>query len=472
MRKIILFCFLFLSVKSFAQALTEVLFPKYIQGVGSGNAADERKIPFACRMTVTGLTPSTTYRAYNRFVTDPLLADNGQGNYIVVDPVTGSFSRVTSATFSVAGRYVEFTTSAAGSFTGWFIAEPTIATTHYAPGTQLYFRLLLNNGAGGTSVATRVTYPTPVTVLGFGAGATQGTGLRSTATAGYGPKNFVMLYSSADGSGRPESGTFVESDGTDNSVANGYAPFYGTNVDAVANTWGTIIPNNLSTGINSIRQYSLTEGGLISTCAGTNGVFGGVSTVNTNGGLTEVTLSCTPVVLPITLLDFTGSLNANNQVRLQWQTATEYNFSKFIVESSTDATRFSEIGTVKAKGTNSLYKFDDILQTEKNYYRLKIVDLDGKFVYSKTIVVNGAFSALQLQVFPNPATKSLMVKHSKSTAGASLKVMNANGSLVLSERVQENALQSVINVSQLTNGLYMLVFNNGGETQTIRFQKQ
>ncbi len=472
MRKIILCSFLFLSVKSFAQTLTEVLFPKYIQGVGSGNAADERKVPFAARMTVSGLTASTTYRAYNRFVTDPALADNGQGNYIVVNPTTSVFTRVTSATFSVAGRYTEFTTDATGSFTGWFIAEPTIATTHYAPGTLLYFRLLLNNGAGGTSVATRVTYPTPVTVLGFGAGATQGTGLRSTATVGYGPKNFVMLYSSADGSGRPESGTFVESDGTDNNVANGYAPFYGNNVDAVANTWGTIIPNNLASGINSIRQYSLVEGGLVSTCAGTNGVFGGVSTVNANGGLTEVAISCTPVTLPITLLDFTGSLNASNQVKLQWQTATEYNFAKFIVETSADAKSFTELGTVKAKGTNSLYKFDDVLQTEKKYYRLKMVDIDDKFVYSKTIVVNGAFVALQLQVFPNPATKSLMVRHPKSASGATLKVMNANGALVLSERLSENALQSVINISQLTNGLYMLVFNNNNETQTIRFQKQ
>jgi hypothetical protein len=472
MRKITLLFSLFFSVQNFAQSLVENQFPKYIQGVGSGNAADERKVPFACRMTINGLMPSTTYRAYNRFVTDPTLSDNGQGNYIVVDPTTGVFTRVTSATFSVAGRYIEFTTSPTGSFTGWFIAEPTIATTHYAPGTQLYFRLLINNGAGGTSVATRVTYPTPISVLGFGAGATQATGLRSTATSGYAAKNFVMLYTSTDGSGRPETGTFVESDGTDNTVASGYAPFYGNNVDGVANTWGTIIPNNLATGINNIRQYALADGGLISSCAGTSGVFGGVTTVNASGGLTEIALSCTPTVLPITLLDFNGSINAANKVNLAWQTATEYNFSKFVVEFAADGNRFAEVGTVKAKGSNSQYTFADQLQVSKGYYRLRLEDIDGRFTYSKTVVVNAASSAFQISVYPNPVENMLLVKHAKSIAGATLQVVNANGQKVLTSIIQENSLQSQVKVSQLANGIYVLVYTNGNETQTIRFQKK
>jgi hypothetical protein len=294
MKKILMALCLLLSFGGFSQSLTEVLFPKFIQGVGSGNAADERKIPFAARMKVDGLTPNATYRGYNRFVTDPTIPDNGQGNYIVVNPVTGVFSRVTSATLSVAGRYFEFTTDATGSFTGWFIGEPTIATTHYQPGTQLYFRLLLNNGAGGTAVVTRVTNPNPVTVLGFGAGPTQATGIRSTANAAYTAKNFVMLYDNIAGTGRPVMGTFIEDDGTDNSVANGYAPFYGNSVNAVGGTWGAIIPNNLSSGINNVSQYSLTSGGLVNSCTAANGVFGAANTANASGGLNELVFSCTP----------------------------------------------------------------------------------------------------------------------------------------------------------------------------------
>jgi hypothetical protein len=472
MKKIILFFFLFSTVATYSQSLTEVHFPKYIQGVGSGNAADERKIPFACRMTVSGLTAGATYRAYNRFVTDPALTDNGQGNYIVVNPSTGTFTRVTSATFSVAGRYVEFVADATGSYTGWFIAEPTIATTHYQPGTLLYFRLLLNNGAGGTSVATRVTYATPVTVLGFGSGATQGTGLRSAPVTSYGAKNFVMLYANVDGTGRPEAGTFVENDGTDNSIANGYAPFYGNNVDGVNNTWATIIPNNLATGINNIKQFSLSEGGLISSCAGANGVFGSVNTANASGGLTELAISCVPTTLPVTLLNFKGTLGANSQVNLQWQTANEYNFARFIVEKSIDGNSFAEAGVVNAKGSGAIYDFVTPLQNKRIYFRLKIVDIDGKYTYSKVLVINNSSANLQLLVFPNPTSKNLIVKHSNSNAGATLKVVTTNGVSVMTQYVKENSTQTVIDINQLAVGFYLMVFNNGTTSQTVRFQKQ
>lgn len=141
-------------------------------------------------MTVSGLTPNATYRFYNRFVTDPaVISDNGQGNYIIVNQ-TGDFVRVTSASLSIAGRYGEFTTNAAGSYAGWFIAEPSIATTHYQPGTLIYFRLLLNNGAGGGAVVTRITTTNTVTVLGFGSAPASGTGLRSTPVPAFTAKKF------------------------------------------------------------------------------------------------------------------------------------------------------------------------------------------------------------------------------------------------------------------------------------------
>ncbi len=294
MKRILTLLFLLLSAGGFAQSITEVIYPQYIQGVGSGNAADDRKVPYACRMTVNGLTPNTVYRGYNKFVTDPTLTDNGQGNYIVVDPATGTFSRVTSASLAVVGRYLEFTTDASGSYTGWFINEPTIATTHFQPGIQIYFRLMLNDGAGGSFVATRVTATNAVTVIGFGAGSTAGTGIRGSANAALIPKNFVMLYNNIAGTGRPLSGTFIENDGTDNTVANGYAPFYETNVNAIANTWGSIIPNNLPTGVNNISQYALSNGGLVNSCTAANGVYNTTNTSNASGGLTELVISCTP----------------------------------------------------------------------------------------------------------------------------------------------------------------------------------
>ncbi|MEO6670308.1 MAG: T9SS type A sorting domain-containing protein [Ferruginibacter sp.] len=294
MKRFLTIILLLFSTGVFAQTITEVIYPQLIQGVGSGNAADDRKVPYACRMTVAGLTPNTVYRGYNKFVTDPTLTDNGQGNYIVVDPATGTFTRVTSASLAVAGRYLEFTTDASGSYTGWFISEPTIATTHFQPGTQIYFRLMLNDGLGGSFVNTRITATNFVTVLGFGAGATAGTAIRGAANTALLPKNFVMLYNNVAGTGRPLTGTFIENEGTDNTVANGYAPFYETSVNGISNTWGSIIPNNLANGVNNISQYALSNGGLLNACTAANGVYGSTNTANASGGLTELVITCTP----------------------------------------------------------------------------------------------------------------------------------------------------------------------------------
>src|SRR5688500_5864670 len=123
------------TVASYSQTLTEVYFPQYMQGVGSFNAADDRKVPFVCRLTVTGLTPGATYRYYNRFVTDPASTGTGEGNYILVKD-SGDFVRVTSPSLFAAGRYGEFTTDTTGSYTGWFANEASVSSL-YTPGNNI-----------------------------------------------------------------------------------------------------------------------------------------------------------------------------------------------------------------------------------------------------------------------------------------------------------------------------------------------
>ncbi|MEO6670307.1 MAG: T9SS type A sorting domain-containing protein [Ferruginibacter sp.] len=462
---------LFFSSLANAQAITEVIYPRFIQGVGSGNAADDRKVPYACRMTVTGLTANTTYRGYNKFVTDPTLTDNGQGNYIIVDPAgAGTFTRVTSASLATVGRYLEFTTNAAGNYTGWFIAEPNIATSHFQPGTQLYFRLMLNDGAGGAFVNTRVTASNPVTVLGFGATATTGTGIRGSASAISVAKNFIMLYDNTSATGRPVSGTFVESDGTDESIANGYAPFYANNVEGLNNTWGSIIPNNLANGINNISQYSLGTATLISACVSVNGVFGSTNTANASGGLTELVLNTSCTVLPVSLLNFAGT-SVENRALLTWTTASEINLSKFIVESSKNGSDFSAVGSKTSTGNNSRYDFENFLPAGLTYYRLKMLDNDGKYGYSKIIALTNNEKETSLMISPNPARNELTITHSKASAGSMLRLYNANGQMLASKQVAVNEVQTSMDLKTFAPGMYILKYNNGKEVKTIPFQK-
>src|SRR5687768_8883186 len=100
-RNYIMICLLLLTVVAKAQTITEVYFPQYIQGAGTLNIADDRKVPFVCRMKLSGLNPNTTYRYYNRFVDDPTNPTSiGVGGYILVKD-TGNFIRVTLASLSI-----------------------------------------------------------------------------------------------------------------------------------------------------------------------------------------------------------------------------------------------------------------------------------------------------------------------------------------------------------------------------------
>jgi hypothetical protein len=121
-----------------------------------------------------------------------------------------------------------------------------------------------------------------------------------------------------------------------------------------------------------------------------------------------------PSTLPITLSDFYGIQFGSKKISLNWTTMLELNTYKFIIERSTNGSVFKQIGEVKANGNSSQtikYTFDDTnLPSGKVYYRLKVVDVNTAFEYSKileffvennNVVINNAY--------PNPTTGNVNV---------------------------------------------------------------
>ncbi|WP_315823745.1 hypothetical protein [Paraflavitalea speifideaquila] len=281
---------LLLAGSSFGQTITEVYFPQTIQGAGTFDVSDERRVPFACRMKVSGLQPNKTYRYYHGF-TGEAGDISTEGTCIIARP-SGDFVRIALPSFSIANRYGELTTDGTGSYEGWFVVEPSVSF-YFETGVDIFFRLNLNDGNNGTNVVTRLTSDNTVHVINFSSDASGGTALRSTTAAGGVGKNFVLLYDNTTVGSRPVAGTFIESDGTDNSLANYYADFYANHVNGVDKAWGVIIPNNLGGGIQKIVQYGLADGSEIGSKTSTDGFWaksggGTVGTANATGGLGDV----------------------------------------------------------------------------------------------------------------------------------------------------------------------------------------
>jgi hypothetical protein len=92
---------------------------------------------------------------------------------------------------------------------------------------------------------------------------------------------------------------------------------------------------------------------------------------------------------PVELLSFTANRDGN-RAALQWITASEQNSSYFSVEKSDDAIHFTEIGSVNARGNSSnliTYEYEDRQFNSTSYYRLKMLDKDGSYKYSRTAVL-------------------------------------------------------------------------------------
>jgi len=273
-----------------APSLTEVILPQYMQGL---NGTNSNRIPFAFRATLNNLNPNATYRYYNSVILGTeATTSNGAGNIIFASN-TGSWVRSSGPSLSTVGNYGEFTTDASGSYSGWFITEPSGNATRFIPGNDVFMRIMLNNGAGGTTVTTRLTTTNSVKVINTVAasGANNGTGFRGNSGAT--PKNFVFVYDNENGTERPLSGSFVESDGTANTTLNSYSSFYSTNVDGVVGAYGVIIPNTNANGVRRIEQRDFSTGAVVG-CPATDadGIWtSGANTVNPTGGTTAIAIA-------------------------------------------------------------------------------------------------------------------------------------------------------------------------------------
>ncbi len=190
-----------------------------------------------------------------------------------------------------------------------------------------------------------------------------------------------------------------------------------------------------------------------------------------------VRLHATSVVLPVSLISFTGTLQQQH-VALSWKVANSINISRYEVERSTDAVVFATIAAVPSlqNGSTSVtYRTLDSnaasLPVEQLYYRLKIVDNSGAITYSQIIPVRLlSGSGKDFLVLPNPVKNIFTVQYSSiSSRNVSFKLFASNGSEVMRATVPAVAGVNVhsFSVGHLPKGAYYLVMNGGNKNEQV-----
>ncbi len=179
--------------------------------------------------------------------------------------------------------------------------------------------------------------------------------------------------------------------------------------------------------------------------------------------------------LPVELSSFTAKAN-QNKVNLNWQTATELNNYGYEIESSSAGTKsWNKIGFVKGNGNSyspKKYSFtDENPSSSKMQYRLKQIDNDGKFEYSKVVDVtlNTPAKFSLEQNYPNPFNPTTKIKYAiPSDNFVQIKIYNILGKEVmtlLNEYKKAGTYSIEFNASSLSSGVYFYKIISGRNSE-------
>jgi hypothetical protein len=168
-----------------------------------------------------------------------------------------------------------------------------------------------------------------------------------------------------------------------------------------------------------------------------------------------------PLGLQLVSLDATIS---NTTAQIKWQTIDEENMKSYEIEKSIDGNIFENVGTVQAKNiAYAKYSFIDEVTTAIAYYRLKNIENNGAFTYSKTVSVSTKINN-EIKVYPSPSSNYINII-SKNTLGK-IVITNAVGTVINILNVNSNFYK--LDISNLPNGTYYVNLRNKATQSFIK----
>jgi hypothetical protein len=351
-----------------------------------------------------------------------------------------------------------------GNFVVSTNSTTNVSLTNFLSGTTYHFALYELNGNSGpvylvpglTGLVTTIGAPL-TQAINASAGSLTNTSLQITWANGSGNRRLVLMKQGSAVDANPVNNTAY----TANSFF-GSGTQLGTGNYVVYNSTGTsvIVTNLIPNTTYHFAVFEFNDFGATSQFLLTNPAIG-------NG--------TTSIGLPVTFIGFTGR-NDNNNIRLEWSTAQEFNSDRFEIQknSQDNTSHFITTGIVKAAGESTSQKnyvyVDDAPFAGTTYYRIRQVDKDGKYIYSKTISVVYEPKGM-IKKFLNPIQQSLFVLLTSYNARAhnEWRLYDLNGRIMHREQITSQTIYGTI--PPIAAGIYILEIRMGDAIERIKINK-
>ena len=198
----------------------------------------------------------------------------------------------------------------------------------------------------------------------------------------------------------------------------------------------------------------------------------------------KTVFKCTTVFLLLTFFFIPSCVNAqgletlqitdlkaesrNGNVGITWKTDNEKDLRQYEIESSSDGRYYKDLGFIPARNNinGDLYEFENTVDyTDSVFYRLKIVDANGKWLYTEPVLYKVSKTTAFL-IYPS-VISSHMVNAFLDDGFDFIEVINMNGEVLLKQNLSGKTGRISIPLSpDISAGVYVVQLKNKDRTIT------
>lgn len=254
------------------------------------------------------------------------------------------------------------------------------------------------------------------------------------------------------------------------SVSGAILTYFDITYDAPTRTYSGIQKLNVAIPDATLPQITVTANAIANPISAVVNIQPNVVAITQNQPTSDDNASIdTP--LPVTLTSFTAAKEGQTAL-LKWATTMETNSDRFEIQRSQNGKQWGMIGTKQSNGESSSLKSYNFTDSEpldgENLYRLKMVDRDGTFAYSR--IESVTFEGLTASFYPNPVADKLVINAGDFSKVKNVQIYDASGKTVYKSSATPSA---EINVQNLSAGLYVVqVVRTNGTVITHKIIKQ